>query len=91
MLERDLERRLSQEVKKAGGFCIKLPANWYRGIPDRLILLPGARVVFVELKTDRGVVSAPQSRWVKALRGLGFDARVIKGEPELNEFLGTFM
>ena len=86
-LERVLEHKLVREVKAAGGLCIKLPAALYRGIPDRMVLLPGGRVYFLELKTDTGRVSPAQVRFISFLQSLGFFSDIIRGETQLSEFL----
>lgn len=52
-----------------------------------MILLPGARVIFVELKTKTGRVSPAQSRFLIFLRSLGFSSVIIRGKDELKEFI----
>ena len=49
MLESGIERDFTTYVKENGGMCIKQNPNWYRGIPDRLIVKCG-RCIFIELK-----------------------------------------
>lgn len=85
--ESTLENTLRLAVKRSGGLCFKLPAFLYRGIPDRLVLLPGARVWFVELKTDTGRTSVHQKRYQKILQTLGFNSVIIQGELPLKEFI----
>lgn len=87
MKERDLELLLVGRVRSAGGLCIKLPAELYRGIPDRMVLLPGGRIFFIELKTDTGRVSPAQVRFSTFLRSLGFNSDIIKGKKALLEFI----
>lgn len=87
MKESTLEALLTREVKAAGGLCIKLPAILYRGIPDRMVLLPGARIFFLELKTDTGRVSPAQVRFISFLQSLGFFSDIIRGKSQLLEFL----
>ncbi len=72
-----IEGHLVKVVKAHRGICIKLPAIWYAGIPDRLVLLPGARVLFVETKRPvGGVFEKLQPRWIAKLRALGFTVHV---------------
>lgn len=72
-----VEGHLTKVVKKHGGLCIKLPAIWYAGIPDRLVLLPGGKVLFVELKRPiGGVFEKLQPLWIRKLRKLGFTVHV---------------
>ena len=87
MKESDLEQILRDEVVAAGGVCIKLPALLYRGIPDRMVLLPVARIFFLELKADRGRPSRTQSVFRKFLQAIGFYSEIIRGKVELEDFL----
>lgn len=86
-LEKRLESHLLRWVKKSGGLSIKLYAVWYVGIPDRMILLPGGRVHFVELKREGGKPRPNQQKWLDRLTNLGFDARAIAGEQELEDYI----
>lgn len=87
VLETTIERRLRDAVVNAGGLCIKLPAQWYRGIPDRMILMPRARIYFIELKRCGGKASVHQRKWKRLLFTLGFNSLIIEGEMELKEFI----
>lgn len=91
MRESDLEKKLRKAVERAGGFCLKLPAMWYRGIPDRLILLPGGRAIFIELKTEKGRVKPVQSAFQKILQNLGFTSLIIRGISETEEFIHAYL
>ena len=53
-LERDIERALVSMVKRRGGLCLKWVCPGFAGVPDRIILLPGARVIFAEIKRPKG-------------------------------------
>lgn len=87
MRESLIERRLREAVERAGGKCLKLPANLYRGIPDRLVLLPGGRVFFIELKTSKGKPSEPQIAFREFLQRLGFHSLIIYGISETDQFI----
>lgn len=66
--EKDIERKLVAGVETLGGLCFKIGQD---GWPDRLVVLEGGRVVWVELKRPTGRLSALQ-RWRSAtLRRLG--------------------
>lgn len=90
-LERDIERRLVNGVKKLGGRAFKWVSPGNVGVPDRIIILPGGRVVFVELKTETGAVRPVQKVMISLLRGLGCDVRVLKGQNAVDEFLEEMM
>lgn len=78
MLEKDVERLLVQAIKRRGGLCLKWTCPGWVGVPDRIILLPGARVMFVELKRPEGARKGPlQDWWRDTIMRLGFDHRYI--------------
>ena len=54
MLEREIERKAGERVKAAGGLWLKWVSPGMAGVPDRILIAPGGRVVFVELKQERG-------------------------------------
>lgn len=76
MRETKVEDHLYERTEALGGFCLKLNALWYVGIPDRLLLLPGGVVLFVETKTKGGRVSGKQDWWHRRLRALGFRVEI---------------
>ena len=83
-LERDIERALVGMVKRNGGLCLKWVCPGWSGVPDRIILLPGARVIFAETKRPRGGKIAPmQEWWAKQLKRLGFSHVYIKNKADI--------
>jgi hypothetical protein len=64
MKEVKVEDYLDERVDARGGFTIKLSPRGYKGIPDRLVVLPG-RIFFVELKRPRGGRLAKLQAWWK--------------------------
>ncbi len=70
-LEKDIERRLVREVRKRGGWCLKWVCPGWAGVPDRIVLLPGGDIVFVELKRPGGRLGPLQRAWAKRLIRLG--------------------
>ena len=91
MLEKDLEAKLVKEVKALGGRCLKWVCPGNRGVPDRIILLPGGRVRFVEMKREKGSRIDPlQEYWARVLRGLGFEAYIISNAEELKDAIEAF-
>lgn len=70
--ERFVEAKIRQAVTARGGLCLKFVSPGFAGVPDRLILLPGGRVGFVEVKR-LGVKPRPlQMRRHQQLQALGF-------------------
>jgi hypothetical protein len=87
MLEKELERKLVKGVREAHGMCRKFVSPGWNGAPDRLILLPGGRIYFVEMKRPGGALRPLQRHRQKELQALGFTAIKINSEEELNIFL----
>lgn len=87
MLERDIERRFVCWVESLGGLACKLVLLGQRGFPDRTVLLPGGRVVFVELKRRRGKPSAGQRLWVERLVALGFKCDIVYSLEEAQQLV----
>lgn len=77
MKEKDLEAWCRKKVIAAGGHMLKWVSPGTRGVPDRIVLLPGGYVAFVEFKTPNGRMSSLQDVWQRRLSSLGFRAYVI--------------
>ena len=87
--EASIEGYLRERVEALGGVCIKLSPVGLRGVPDRLIVLSGPRVIFVELKRPNGgVISALQHWWRKRLLALGCEHHFVKTRAEVDALLG---
>ena len=71
MQERDLEKILVDEVKKAGGIAYKWVSPGNDGVPDRIVILPGMPVQFVELKVHSGKPTKLQKVQMDRLEKLG--------------------
>ena len=72
-LEKEIERKLVSIVKKHGGRCEKLVNVGFSGFPDRTLLFPGEKVIFVETNRPKGSkVAALQKKWREWLTALGF-------------------
>lgn len=87
MLESAIEAKLVRGVKAAGGVAYKFVSPGTAGVPDRIVVLPGGRVIFVELKTDTGRLSPGQRVQLDKLRALGAEAVVVRGRAGVQEFL----
>lgn len=90
MLEKFLEQKLVRCVRAAGGLCLKWSSPGAAGVPDRIVLLPGGRLIFVEMKRPKGGrLSKLQKWWAKRFVGLGFDYDCIWDEQDLQSFVET--
>jgi Holliday junction resolvase len=84
--ERDVERYLIKECEKRGWLCWKFVSPGRRGVPDRIVIRPGA-VAFVEVKRKGGRVSPLQIRRIEELTRRGVAARVVKTKGEIDEMI----
>ena len=75
--EKVVERILVELVQINGGICIKLLCDQLIGLPDRMCLFPGHKIVFVELKTTGRKPKRIQAYMHNKLRALGFRVEVI--------------
>lgn len=87
MRESTIEAHLRDGVKALGGICWKFVSPGTTGVPDRLVILPDGKIIFVELKTDTGRTSDIQKHRIAELRSLGADVRVLKGLSQVKAFL----
>ena len=81
MREKQVEQKLVQAVRLAGGMCPKLVSPGTDGMPDRMVLLPGCRIAFVEVKAPGKEPRPLQNLRHKQLRALGFPVFVLD-DPE---------
>lgn len=86
--EKTLERRLAAEVRRLGGMAVKQTAQYHRGLPDRIVLMPHGLTYFVELKSTGRRPTDLQRTTIAELAGLGFPVRVIDSTEGLDAFLG---
>ena len=87
MLEKDVEKRLVRGVKKRGGIAYKFTSPNRRNVPDRIVVMPHAEIMFVELKTEKGKLTSGQEREIARLRDLGCDVWVLYGPDAVDKFL----
>ena len=71
MLEKDVEAHLVEGVKRLGGAAYKFTSPGRRNVPDRVCVLPGGILFFVELKAPGEKPTAGQAREHKRLRDRG--------------------
>ena len=77
MKEKIIEQKLIQAARQRGGIALKFVSPAYSGMPDRLVLMPGARVGFVEVKAPGTKPRPLQVSRHAFLRQLGFQVYVL--------------
>lgn len=81
--EKLLERKLREAVEDCGGRCYKLSSMLHTGMPDRLVLLPGGKAVFVEVKTTGKKQTQMQKHVMAGIADLNFETHVLDNEEQL--------
>lgn len=72
MRESFVEKKLTTEAKKRGGLAVKFVSPGFDGVPDRLVLFPGGKLAFVELKAPGKKMRPLQRHRADQLTALGF-------------------
>lgn len=75
--EKVFERELSKFVEESGGMAVKLLSQFIKGLPDRMYLLHGGVVVFVEFKSTGKKPTKIQSYIHAKIQVLGFPVLVV--------------
>ena len=87
MREKSIEQKLSLMVKKRGGICPKWVSPGFDGVPDRIVLLPGGCVAFVEVEAPGKKPRPLQIARHKLLTRLGFKVYVLDNEEQIGGIL----
>ena len=83
MREKTIEKKLSDEVKKRGGLAPKFTSPGFDGMPDRIVLMLGGHMTFVEVKAPGKAPRPLQKARHRMLRQLGFTVYVLDDESEI--------
>ena len=77
-------------ARTSKGWRTPVEGSHAAGFPD-LLLCGRSRVLYVEVKSERGRLSPAQEEWIEALRAAGQDVRVWRPSdwPEVQQTLGT--
>lgn len=79
-----MERRLTILTERAGGVSVK---HGQDGWPDRLIVLPGGVLVWVELKRQGGRLAPLQELRAARLRALGQRVEIVWSAEEAEQLI----
>lgn len=86
MDERDVEKFLVRKVEDKKGQALKFNTT-KNGMPDRIILLPGGKIVFVEVKAPKEKPRPLQVKRMKDLEKLGFKTAVVDSKAEAGQLI----
>lgn len=87
MREKTTETKLVKAVLAIGGLAPKFVSPGLDGVPDRLVLLPGGRIAFIELKAQGKTLRPLQVRRKKQLEALGFSVYCIDRPEQIGGIL----
>lgn len=87
MREKLIEQKLVHKVKAAGGIAPKFVSPGLDGMPDRLLLLPGGRMAFVEVKAPGEKPRPLQVARHRLLTELGFKVYVLDDPEQITKIL----
>ncbi|WP_455577014.1 VRR-NUC domain-containing protein [Anaerosinus sp.] len=82
-----IERKLVIEVKKRGGLAVKFVSPGLDGVPDRLVLFPGGKLAFVELKATGKTMRPLQEKRARQLTALGFQVYCVDNKEKIGGVL----
>lgn len=86
--ESAIEAELIVRVTLAGGLVVKTTVIGKRGFFDRVVMLPGPRVIFVEVKRPvGGRVSPHQKQWHAHCRSLGVAVALVRTSEDIDRLL----
>ena len=88
--EKMIERYLRDSVKQMGGVCLKYSNAGMVGYPDRICLLSGGVVFWVELKSKDGRLNEAQKIRIRQLRGMGHTVNVCRSKEDVDEVLEPY-
>lgn len=88
MTEKQVEEYLREKVKEIGGRAYKWTSPGNSGVPDRIVVIPGGRIYFIELKKPKGGrTSSLQKVQQKRLKGLGAKVLELHTRELIDEFI----
>lgn len=77
LYEHTIEDTLALQLGLAGCLCLKFISPGFPGVPDRILLAPGGRVLFVEVKAPGQPLRRAQPKVVEALRKMGHRVEIV--------------
>lgn len=90
--EKEIEQKLKSRIESLGGLCLKWTSPGIRGVPDRICVMPGGDILFVELKAEgkKNNLSPLQKNFHKKLKVLGHMVWVVSSYEEVDDLIETW-
>lgn len=87
-LEKKIEAKFRDKIKSLGGRAYKFVSPGNAGVPDRLVILPGGKIGFAELKRPQGRASKIQKQQMEFIKKLGCYVMVVGSLEDIDIFIG---
>ena len=85
-IEAQVEKYLVDTIEELGGLCLKFGVVGQRGYQDRLCVLPGNVIFFVEVKRPRrGVLAKLQAHRRSEMETRGVRCYIVKNRGEIDD------
>lgn len=90
MRESRIEEYLKQQMIALGGECFKFTSPGLKGVPDRICIFPGGKVVFTELKRPGEKPNRMQRAVQKRLKSLKANVDVVDSMEAADAFIARW-
>lgn len=87
MEEQKIERYLKEKIKRIGGEAYKFSSPGVRGVPDRIVIIPGGHIYFIELKAPGEKLRPLQEAVHKKLKSLKCNVLTIDSKETVDKFI----
>ncbi len=87
MKEKEVEKYLVRRAEEKGGKAFKFLSPGCSGVPDRIVVLPGGRIGFLELKAPGKNLRPEQEYRIRQLEALGCTAGAADSPEAAERFL----
>lgn len=87
MKECAVEKHLISVTRACGGMCIKFTSPGMSGVPDRIVILPGGKIGFAELKAQGKKPRLVQRAVLRVLYRLGCRVATIDNKKSAEGFI----
>jgi hypothetical protein len=89
--EKAIEKKLRERVEASKGLAVKLLPFQFAGLPDRMVLLHGGVMFFVEVKSEKKKLRPIQEKVKSMLVALGFKHYTIDTFIQLEILLESYL
>jgi len=84
--EASVEKYLRKQAEAHSCLVFKFVSPAQRGVPDDIVIWPGGAVTFIELKTEKGNLSALQEHCLDLITSQGGICYVLRGKAGVDDF-----